>query len=116
MSDIDQWFRNSKAHAGFIIAPPSATIDDRESVDAPAQMQGSVMPQTYSASPPIERPRCSRCTSGMKLALIIHGPMTFENRRFECPKCNYVQNQIVATDPMQSAYLGWLAGELMAPK
>jgi ribosomal protein S27AE len=73
------------------------------------------MPQTYSTGPPIERPRCSRCTSGMKLALIIHGPMTFENRRFECPQCNYVQNQIVATDPMQSAYLGWLAGELMAP-
>jgi ribosomal protein S27AE len=64
---------------------------------------------------PIERPRCSRCTSRMMLARIIHGPMTFENRRFECPKCNYVQNQIVATDPMQSAYLGWLAEELRAP-
>ena len=51
----------------------------------------------------------------MMLARIIHGPMTFENRWFECSKCNYVQNRIVATDPMQSAYLGWLAGELRAP-
>jgi hypothetical protein len=69
------------------------------------------MPQIPSLTP-IERPRRSRCTSRMMLARVIHSPMTFEYRRFECPKCNYVQNQIVASDPMQSAYLGWLAGEL----
>ena len=63
----------------------------------------------------IERPRCSRCTSRMMLARIIHGPMTFENRRFECPKCNSVQNEVVASDPMKSASVGWLAGELRAP-
>jgi ribosomal protein S27AE len=82
-------------------------------------MQGSVMPQARFSFRPslttIERPRCSRCTSRMMLARIVRGPVTFENRRFECPKCNYVQNQIVATDPMQSAYLGWLAEELRAP-
>ncbi len=74
------------------------------------------MPLAYFPSGPsltsIERPRCSRCTSRMMLARISPGPMTFEHRRFECPKCNYVLNQIVASDPMQSA---WLAGELRAP-
>jgi DNA-directed RNA polymerase subunit RPC12/RpoP len=63
----------------------------------------------------IERPRCSHCTSRMMLARISPGPMGFEYRQFECPKCNSVQNEVVASDPMQSAYLGWLAGELRAP-
>ena len=25
--------------------------------------------------------------------------MTFEHRRFECPKCNSVQNEVIASDP-----------------
>ena len=63
----------------------------------------------------IERPRCLRCTSPMMLARIIPGPMGFEHRRFECPKCNSVRNEVVASDPMKSAYVGWFAGELRAP-
>jgi hypothetical protein len=51
----------------------------------------------------------------MMLARTSPGPMGFEHRRFECPKCNYVQNEVVASDPMKSAYAGWLAGELRAP-
>src|ERR1700720_2999767 len=83
---------------------------------APAQMQGSVMPQAYFSSGPsltrIERPRCSHCTSRMMLARISPGPTGFEHRLFECPKCGSVQNEVVAGDPMQSASAGWLAGEL----
>jgi ribosomal protein S27AE len=75
------------------------------------------MPLAYFPSGPsltsIERPHCSRCTSRMMLARISPGPMGFE--RFECPKCNSVQNEVVASDPMQSAFVGWLAGELRAP-
>jgi Zn finger protein HypA/HybF involved in hydrogenase expression len=77
------------------------------------------MPQAYFSSgrslTPIERPRCSRCTSRMMLARISSGPLGFEHRMFECPKCNSVQNEVVASDPMKSASVGWLTGELRAP-
>ena len=82
-------------------------------------MQGSVMPQAYLSCGPsltrIERPHCSRCVSRMMLARIGPGPMGFEHRRFECPKCNFVQNEAVASDPIQSVYVGWLSGELRGP-
>jgi hypothetical protein len=64
---------------------------------------------------PIERPRCPRCTSRMMLAGVSPGPIGFEHRRFECPNCDSVQNEVVASDPMKSACAGWLAGELRAP-
>jgi hypothetical protein len=77
------------------------------------------MPEPHTRSEPsltpIERPRCSHCTSRMMLARISPAPMGFEHRRFECPKCNSVQNEVIASDPMKSAYVGWLAGELRAP-
>ena len=77
------------------------------------------MPQSYLFSgpslPSIERPRCSHCTSRMMLARISPGPIGFEHRRFECPKCDSVQNEVIASDPMKSASVGWLAGELRAP-
>jgi hypothetical protein len=64
---------------------------------------------------PIERLRCSQCTSRMMLAGISPGPIGFEHRLFECPKCDSVQNEDVASDPMKSASAGWLVGELRAP-
>ena len=64
---------------------------------------------------PIERPRCSHCTSRMMLARINPGSMGFEHRLFECPTCDFLQNEVVASDPMKSASVGWLAGELRAP-
>jgi hypothetical protein len=54
-------------------------------------------------------------TSRMMLARISPGSMGFEHRRFECPKCDSVQNEVVSSDPMKSAYVGWFAGELRAP-
>ncbi len=77
------------------------------------------MPQAYFFCGPsltsIERPRCSHCTSRMMLARISPGPIGFEHRLFECPKCDSVQNEVIASDPMKSASVGWLAGELRAP-
>jgi transposase-like protein len=74
------------------------------------------MPQAYFPVGPslisIERPRCSLC---MMLARVSPGPVGSEHRRFECPKCDFVQNEVAASDPMKSAPVGWLAGELRAP-
>ena len=47
----------------------------------------------------------------MMLARISPRLMGFEHRRFECPKCSSVQNEVVSSDPMKSASVGWLAGE-----
>jgi len=77
------------------------------------------MPQAYfpprPSLTPIERPRCAHCASRMMLARINSGPIGFERRLFECPKCGFAQNEVVASDPMDSVYAGWLAGELRAP-
>ena len=63
----------------------------------------------------IERPRCLHCTSRMMLSRISPGPIGFEHRRFECSKCKYVEDEVIASDPMETASVGWLAGELRAP-
>ena len=77
------------------------------------------MPTTYFPGGPlltsIERPRCLRCTSRMLLTRISPGPVGFEHRRFECVRCKYVENEVITSDPMKSASVGWLAGELRAP-
>jgi len=51
---------------------------------------------------------------GMMLARISLGPMGF-GILFKCPACDFVQNEVVGSDPMKSASMGWLAGELRAP-
>jgi DNA-directed RNA polymerase subunit RPC12/RpoP len=63
----------------------------------------------------IERPRCPRCSSRMMLARICPGPVGFEHRSFECPKCDTVQTEVIASDPMQSRAAGWLSGDLHHP-
>jgi hypothetical protein len=40
------------------------------------------------------------------------GPVGFEQRLFGCPKCDHVETNVVALDPLKSEALGWLAGEL----
>lgn len=71
----------------------------------------------FSPSPrltPMERRRCPHCTSHLRGG-IGPGHIGFELRLLECPKCDSVQNEVVASDPMKSAYVGWLAGELRTP-
>jgi hypothetical protein len=60
----------------------------------------------------IERPRCYRC---MMLERISSGPIGFEHRLFECPRCDHVEISVTASDPFKSNATGWLAGELSAP-
>ena len=65
---------------------------------------------------PIERPRCPKCTSRMNLARIMPGPKGFDLRNFECDKCDHVVMLTVATDPMKSDAMRWLAGDLKPPE
>jgi hypothetical protein len=78
------------------------------------------MPDTHSHSSgpsltAIERPRCPSCQNRMNLARIMPGPKGYDLRKFECGKCDHVITVTVATDPMKSDSLGWLAGELRHP-
>jgi hypothetical protein len=59
-----------------------------------------------------ERPRCTRCQTGMMLERISPGPVGFEHRLFECPKCDHVETRVVASDPFNSKAKGSLSGEL----
>jgi hypothetical protein len=63
----------------------------------------------------IERPRCSHCQARMMLERVTSGPIGFEHRLFECPKCNHVEISVIASDPLQSKAAGWLDVELRAP-
>jgi hypothetical protein len=51
----------------------------------------------------------------MTLERVNPGPIGFEHRLFECPKCDFIQNEVIASDPMKSASAGWLLGELKSP-
>ena len=63
----------------------------------------------------IERPRCLHCQARMTLERVSPGPIGFEHRLFECPKCDHVAVSVVASDPFNSKAVGWLAGELRTP-
>ena len=64
----------------------------------------------------IERPRCSNCRQNrMLLSKLEAGPAGFDYRSFECQKCGRVETTVVASDPMTSDALGWLASELKPP-
>jgi hypothetical protein len=65
-------------------------------------------PQLLTA---IERPRCSRCQAQMMLERVSSGPIGFEHRLFECPRCDQVELSVIASDPLKSNAAGWLAGE-----
>jgi predicted nucleic acid-binding Zn ribbon protein len=79
------------------------------------------MPENQSSSSgpsllPVERPRCPRCQNRMALAQILPGPPGFDLRKFECDNCDHIVTLTVATDPMKSDKVGWLAGELKPPE
>jgi hypothetical protein len=65
---------------------------------------------------PIERPRCSRCQTRMMPERVTPGAIGFEQRLFECLKCDHVEIKVISSDPFTSSKAaGWLAGELRAP-
>jgi hypothetical protein len=51
----------------------------------------------------------------MMLERVSSGPIGFEHRLFECPKCDHVEISVIASDPFASQAAGWLEGELRAP-
>jgi hypothetical protein len=63
----------------------------------------------------IERPRCSRCQTRMMLERVSRGPIGFEHRLFECPKCDQAEISVIASDPFKSRAAGWIDGDLRAP-
>jgi len=60
----------------------------------------------------MERARCSRCQTRMMLERVSAGRIGFENRLFECPKCDQVEIRVIASNPFNSNAAGRLAGEL----
>jgi hypothetical protein len=75
-----------------------------------AQSQSSSVPQVA-----IEGPACPMCHSPMPLARMMPRRLNFDLRTFQCRRCDHVK-KVVTTDPMKSDVLGWLLGELRAPK
>jgi hypothetical protein len=73
------------------------------------------MSSTHYFLSAIKRPRCSRCQTRMMLERVSAGPIGFEQRLFECPKCDHVEVNVTASDPFRSKATGWLDGELTAP-
>lgn len=63
----------------------------------------------------IQRLRCPKCHTRMKLAQISPGPTGFELRKFECCSCDHAEKIAIASDPMKSGDVGWLVGELQPP-
>jgi hypothetical protein len=51
----------------------------------------------------------------MMLERVSAGPIGFEHRTFECPKCDHVEISVIASDPFKSKAVGWFAGELRTP-
>jgi hypothetical protein len=51
----------------------------------------------------------------MMLERISSGPIGFEQRLFECSKCDHVEINVTASDPFKSSAAGWLVGELRPP-
>jgi hypothetical protein len=51
----------------------------------------------------------------MMLERVSAGPIGFQHRLFECPRCDQVEIRVIAADPLKSKAAGALAGELRAP-
>jgi len=78
-------------------------------------MLGSVMTSTFEFLTTIERPHCSRCQARMMLERVSAGPIGFEHRLFECPRCDHVEISVIASDPFKPGVVAWFAGEPRAP-
>jgi hypothetical protein len=57
---------------------------------------------------PIQRPRCPGFTARMKAIDVLPGPDGLER----CRTCGQIETKVIASDPLKSDAVGWLAGEL----
>jgi hypothetical protein len=74
---------------------------------SPAQYRGSIVPSSPQSLTATEGLRCSHCQTKMMLERIFPGPIGFEQRLFECPRCDRVEISVIASDPVKPK--GWLA-------
>jgi hypothetical protein len=78
-----------------------ANSGDRECC-APASLKGSIMSEAsslpYHVNVRIQRPACPECHAHMMLARITPARTGFDLRTFECPRCDRVQEVMVATE------------------
>jgi hypothetical protein len=51
----------------------------------------------------------------MMVERVTPGPVGFEHWLFECPKCDQVEINVTASDPMKSEAAGWLVEEIRSP-
>ena len=115
VSNIDQQRRLAMRHASSIAARHRQPSVTESLVTLPPEYRKSVVSSTSQFLTAIERPRCSRCQARMMLERVSSGPIGFERRLFECPKCDQVEMRVIASDPLKSNAVGWLTGELTAP-
>jgi hypothetical protein len=62
----------------------------------------------------IERPRCVRCETRMRLVSIAPLPDGAERRTFECEKCSSIETRTVA-DPLKSKTVERLTSNVRPP-
>ncbi len=65
---------------------------------------------------PIHRPRCPKCQMRMRTTEIAPGPDGFENRTFECLRCNHRATMLVVADPLKGDAVKWASSELRPPE
>src|ERR1700722_14290770 len=114
MVNIDQLLRNFEEHDASITAP-YGQLSVTESAARSRPAQGSLVPPSQQFLTAIERHRCSRCQTRVMLERVSPGPIGFEHRLFECPKCGHVEISVIAPAPCKTKATGWLLGELRAP-
>src|ERR1700724_4470162 len=90
---------------------PSVT----ESLSCSRPTQGSIVPSSPQLLTAVERLRCSRCQTRMMLERVSPGPIGFEHRLFECPKCDHVEISVIASVPFESRAASWLSEQPRAP-
>jgi hypothetical protein len=68
------------------------------------------VPPSRLARTAIELPNCPKCRATMTLVRIAPGPTGFDIRTFDCGNCDHAHIVTVATDPVKSDNVAWLAG------
>jgi exosome complex RNA-binding protein Csl4 len=79
--------------------------------------EGKIMPKlslTDVMLTAIERPRCLRCQTRMRLATITALPEGAEKRMFECEKCDFIETRTVS-DPLKSDAVERLTHNIRPP-
>jgi hypothetical protein len=52
----------------------------------------------------------------MLTADVEEGPKGFERGTFSCSRCGHSEQMEIASDPLMTRAVGWLRGDLRAPK